>query len=350
MLHSRRIPFRRAVLLAALVGSLALSPPAPAQGKNFKDIMKFASEMARNGSWREAKFRWEQAERQNPESPQVLNNLAVAAEALGSFDDARGYYEKALGLAPADQHIQDNHRRFDRFWRQLNADKEGDDGTARERSRTPFPQKAKKKSKSKIDRVTVGLPVPPRLELRGDETVLVASFLDDETELLDINRELVRFLRSEFRKATSLEVLNIVPPPEVPEQTVADLLANTEFWKYLHREYGAELIVSGVLTYDRQDVSGFEDVDIVSPSTGQKVRQTRFVEREQFLYALEIFFIDGPTGTLRHRERLERGAIFKGAQNDPITAFYELSEVIAQDVLGVVISRQRRDTRVIFRS
>jgi hypothetical protein len=193
------------------------------------------------------------------------------------------------------------------------------------------------------------LPVPPRLVLDGSEQVLVTSFLSEETNLLDTNRELVRFLRSEFRKYTEHTVPEINPPPAIPEQTVEDLVANHEFWKHLGRNYDSDLIVSGVITYDRVDISGFQDVDLVSSTTGQKVRRNRFVEQEEFRYALDLFFIDGATGTLRFRDRLHRNVVFQGLQNDPIAAFYALSESIASDVLAVVTTRTRADTRTIFK-
>ena len=69
--------------------------------------------------------------------------------------------------------------------------------------------------------------------------------------MLDTNRELVRYLRAEFRKGSDLEILPITPPPAVPEQSLEDLIANREFWLHLGREYGADLIVSGVMVYDR---------------------------------------------------------------------------------------------------
>jgi hypothetical protein len=130
---------------------------------------------------------------------------------------------------------------------------------------------------------------------------------------------------------------------------VPDLLANSDFWKHLSREHGADLIIWGVVKYSREDFSGFEDVDYVSPPTGQKVRQNKFVERERFHYELEVFFMDGPSGELLHRERLNRSLVFRGQMNDPITAFYELNESIAADVLAVVTTRRRQETRFVFR-
>ena len=42
-------------------------------------------------------------------------------------------------------------------------------------------------------------------------------------------------------------------------------------------------------------------------------------------------------------------ASYVGQANDPLTAFYDLSERIAGDVLSVVSPRSREDMRVIFR-
>jgi hypothetical protein len=152
-----------------------------------------------------------------------------------------------------------------------------------------------------------------------------------------------------LNKHTELDVLDVVPPPAIPEQRIPDLLANSEFWKYLSREHDADLIIWGVVIYSREDVSGFEDVDYVSQQTGQKTRQTQFVEREQFDYELEVFFMDGLAGKLLYRDRLRRSLVFRGQLNDPITAFYELNESMASDVLAVVTSRRRQESRFVFR-
>jgi hypothetical protein len=56
------------------------------------------------------------------------------------------------------------------------------------------------------------------------------------------------------------------------------------------------------------------------------------------------------SSTPLYRDRFQRNALFKGQSNDPVTAFYDLSETIAEDVLSVVAPRKREDFRVIFKS
>lgn len=315
--------------LALALGPALGGPPA--------DNLAFGAEMAADGNWREARFRWESAQHEQPDNPRVLNNLGVAAEALGEPDAALDFYLRATEASDGDERIEFNLQRFRRFWRHAVEEipELADDGTG--------------KLKGKVERVAVSIPVPPRLDPAKYETLLVTSFLADENVLIDTDSELVRFLRGEFRRRTDLEVLGINPAPAIPEQSVEDLLANAGFWKHLGREYGADLIVSGAVAYDRRDASGFQNVDRVSPVTGQRVRRTEFVEQEDFTFELDVFFIDGATGELLLRDRLRRSAIFRGQQNDPITAFFELGEGISDDVLGVVAPRPRSDVRIVFR-
>jgi hypothetical protein len=73
------------------------------------------------------------------------------------------------------------------------------------------------------------------------------------------------------------------------------------------------------------------------------------VEQERFLYELDIIFMDGASGELLFRDRLQRSSMFRGTQNDPITAFFDLSESIAPDVLAIVEPRMREDIRFVFK-
>ena len=313
------------------------------------DTLTFAADMAKRGNWREALYRWERIAREKPGNSRILNNLAVAHEALGEPEIAYDYYARAVELSPDDERIEANQLRFERFWSrifELNGD-----GETEERSATHTAQPAADpgKGKGKTSRVTVELPVPPRLDTSGFRTVLVAKFLADQTELVDVPNEMVRFMRSKLRKDPDLELLSVVPAPEVPEQTLEDLVSNGEFWKYLGREYGADLIVSGMVKYDQQDHSGFEDVDRVDPTTGQKVRESEFVEQEQFTYTVDLIFMGGASGDPVYQDRMQRSSVYRGNNNDPVTAFHDLSDSLAADVMAIVEPRTREDDRFIFK-
>lgn len=343
--------WRRTAALPVMAAALLAASSSTAAADSYVQNMRFAADMAKRGNWREAMYRWQQAAEASPGNPKVLNNLGVAHEALAEADQARAAYRRAIALVGEDTIIETNLERARRFWGAVDEEGDGEVPTYDVRGQIPGDPEgvAEKKKKGKTFKATVSLPVPARLDLAGDETLLVASFLTDESDLLDVNRELVRFVRSEFRKHTDLDVLPVTPPPAVPEQMFADLIANHEFWKYLGREYDADVIVSGLMHYDRRDSSGFRDVDVVSPTTGQKVRRSQFVEEERFAYEMDVIFMDGETGELLFRDRLQRSARFLGTQNDPITAFYELSDSVAPDLLAIVRPRTREDVRFVFK-
>lgn len=115
-------------LLVTLLGVAALSGDAAAAGgqrpPNAKEQLDFGVEMAQRGLWNEALFRFHQAERLNPEEVSVLNNLAVAYEALGEFEAALQHYQRALRVAPDSRELKRNYARFAEFYQAYQASRE----------------------------------------------------------------------------------------------------------------------------------------------------------------------------------------------------------------------------------
>jgi hypothetical protein len=329
--------------LAAAGAVVALACFRAAAATDVDELLRFGTQMARGGNWREAKFRWEQALKIDPADARLLNNLAIAEEALGAPDQAKTLYERAVAAAPRDGRIDGNAKRSATFWGHASSAEPPPSPHP-----GPPPEEIKKKGHDVVE-VAVELPLPPRLKLVGVKTVLVASFLVNDSVMIDVNRELVRFLRGEFRKHTPFDVQDVTPIPAVPEQTLDDMAKNAEFFRWLGREHGSDVIVTGAMRYTKRDASGFEDTDVVSEATGQKVRRTSFVEKEEFAFDLDVLYFHGTDGALLFRDHLRRQAIFRGSANDPISAFYELGGSIAGDVLSVLAARTRTDPRLLFK-
>ncbi len=197
-------------------------------------------------------------------------------------------------------------------------------------------------------RVTLSVPAPARVDLEGMRKVLVTRFVvDKDLEEVDLNREVVKLLRRELRKHTSLEVLD-VEPPSLPEQPLPDLLANTGFWRRLAETNGADVILSGKVSFDISDRSGYVQVDEISPVTGQRVRRTRFVDREGFELGLNLFLIRGSTGKILYEDRFIGANTLAGGHNDRLTVLYTLFEQFEDDVLGILVPRGKSVQRVLF--
>ena len=71
---------------------------------------------ARHGYWLEALSRFERANELRPNHVRTLNNLAVALEAVGRYEDAKATYEAALKLSSGDRSLRRNHQRFEEFY------------------------------------------------------------------------------------------------------------------------------------------------------------------------------------------------------------------------------------------
>ncbi len=116
--------------LAALLSLVALAScggPGKVDPDNSGAQLAFGIQMAKRGLWSEALFRFERAERMRPNSPRTLNNMAVAYEALGQFELALDYYQRALKASPSDSELRRNYSRFVEFYRNFKAETEGEE-------------------------------------------------------------------------------------------------------------------------------------------------------------------------------------------------------------------------------
>ena len=100
---------------ACLVLVLALGVATPAFADRRSDArakVEFGWEVALRGLWKEATLHWEQAAELDPTYAAAWNDLGIAYEQLGRFDDARKAYEKAMEIEPGNTFIRQNYDLF----------------------------------------------------------------------------------------------------------------------------------------------------------------------------------------------------------------------------------------------
>ena len=102
----------------------ATAAHAQDRGKSREQI-EFGIKVAQIGLWNEALYRWEKATQLDPNYAAAWNNLAIAYEHEGKFEQAKKAYEKALELEPKNLMIRQNYDLF----------KEINDRTKRRRDR-----------------------------------------------------------------------------------------------------------------------------------------------------------------------------------------------------------------------
>ncbi len=98
-----------------------------AGSKSVDADIDFGVDMARKGLWSEALFRFQEADKAQPNDGRILNNIAVAYEAEGNFDKALEYYKKALRADPANSELKRNYSAFSQFYQAFRPVEEGDE-------------------------------------------------------------------------------------------------------------------------------------------------------------------------------------------------------------------------------
>ncbi len=111
-----RAKFFRCIWLVLGVVVVAFGDNAMAQAPKTDAQVSFGVDMARKGLWSEALFRFQQADKARPNDPHILNNLAVAYEAVGQYEEALKTYKMALQSSPSNRELKRNYSTFMEFY------------------------------------------------------------------------------------------------------------------------------------------------------------------------------------------------------------------------------------------
>ena len=95
------------LLFLSLFALFTRCAPPPPQSQ-----LHFGILAAQRDLWDEAIFRWKKAVQLEPESSSAHNNLAVAYEKKGRWEEAQKEYEVALKLNPKNEYIKANYEKF----------------------------------------------------------------------------------------------------------------------------------------------------------------------------------------------------------------------------------------------
>jgi len=116
------------VLLTAMVVACSSngSKGVTTGGPSLNSEVDFGVSMAKRGLWAEALFRFQQADMDRPNDSEILNNMAVAYEAVGQFDEALETYKRALQAGPTNSDLKRNYSAFIAFYQSYRPDADPD--------------------------------------------------------------------------------------------------------------------------------------------------------------------------------------------------------------------------------
>jgi len=88
--------------------------------------IQFGIQAAQKELWDEAIFRWKKAVEAEPNSAAAHNNLAVAYEKKGLWEEAKKEYETALRISPENKYIKSNYDDFKKHYESLTKEKKNE--------------------------------------------------------------------------------------------------------------------------------------------------------------------------------------------------------------------------------
>jgi tetratricopeptide (TPR) repeat protein len=121
----------------ALAATVTAACGSSVPQESAKSQLSFGTQMAERGLWNEALFRFRQAGQLQSTNGHVWNNVAVAYEATGNYEEALKSYRKALELAPSDQEIKRNYARFVEFYQSFKPKKDGETAAPKDQGGMP---------------------------------------------------------------------------------------------------------------------------------------------------------------------------------------------------------------------
>ncbi len=224
--------------------------------------------------------------------------------------------------------------------------------------------------------IPVETPLQSKLDVSRFRRLLVAGFVTDASDDVDLQAETVRLLQNHLRANSKLRVIEADQPPledaldkldlrtrqgqerlsrAEREQRLAAadrLLRDVELWRRVGEEYQQPLIVSGRLGFEAKDRSGFEaeervlrDVNASPDGVGGR----RYAERRGFTLTADFHFIDGRTGETLHKEKFTEEVLYSEEHKvSSLSAYFELMDRILPNVLGVIATQHIRGTRVML--
>ncbi|HEY7817332.1 MAG TPA: hypothetical protein VIG29_03865 [Vicinamibacteria bacterium] len=237
--------------------------------------------------------------------------------------------------------------------------------------------------------VPIEVPISAKLEVDKYGRILVAGFVTQTNENLDLDAETVRLLRNQLRTRSSLQVLDadVEPLGDFSERTLQEtgmldkfkeaeekaksegeeqisrqewidleqdkILEDEDYWKQIGEEYQNPLIVTGKLGFTSESRSGLVRNDRYTRDAfnrPQLVRSNTFQERTGFVLNAEFYFIESESGRTIHRERFTEEVIYgRDEQTSALSSYFELMDRLLPNFLSILSPQTFRGTRILLK-
>ena len=203
--------------------------------------------------------------------------------------------------------------------------------------------------------VKLKLPVKPKLQITGEERVLVAPFViatkgekrSDRAAKVDVQQEFNRYLRKQLAKSTKLKLVDL-PQTRLPGTDIKTLESATDYWKDLGARTGADYIVSGIVDFDINDKSGYKAEEYTSPADGRTYYRQVLVESTGFVFDIDLAVFNADTGEMVLEENFRDFKEFDQRNYDEILGLFENLRSLETQLVGIFVAQETSATRYVF--
>lgn len=203
--------------------------------------------------------------------------------------------------------------------------------------------------------VKLTLPVKPKLQITGEESIAVAPFIiaskgerkNDRAAKVDVQQEFNRYLRKQLTKSTKLRLVD-VGQTRLPGTDIKSLAASRDYWKELGAKTGADFIITGIVDFDVNDKSGYRTEEYTSPADGRTFYRQVLVESTGFVFDIDLAVFNGDTGEMVLEENFRDFKEFDQRNYDEILGLFENLRGLETQLVGIFVSQETSATRYVF--
>jgi TolB-like protein len=203
--------------------------------------------------------------------------------------------------------------------------------------------------------VKLKLPVKPKLQITGDETVAVAPFIiaskgekkNDRAAKVDVQTEFHRYLRKQLAKSTKLRLVD-TGQTRLPGNDIRSLESARDYWKEIGSKTGADYIVSGIVDFDINDKSGYKTEEYTSPADGRTFYRQVLVESTGFVFDIDLAVFNADTGEMVLEENFRDFKEFDQRNYDEILGLFENLRALESQLVGIFVPQETSATRYVF--
>ena len=203
--------------------------------------------------------------------------------------------------------------------------------------------------------VKLKLPVKPKLQITGDEKVVVAPFViaskgekrNDRAAKVDVQQEFNRYLKKQLAKSTKLRLVD-AGQTRLPGTDIKSLQDARDYWKEIGARTGADFIVSGVVDFDINDKSGYKTEEYTSPADGRTFYRQVLVESTGFVFDIDLAIFNADTGEMVLEENFRDFKEFDQRNYDEILGLFENLRSLETQLVGIFVAQESSATRYVF--